>query len=121
MHLLTTTFVSLPSFSDASTGNCVKTLLFLFFVFFARAWWLKVHSPQLDPFIIMDHVNATLSSTFLKQPDQEDPFLNQDIDNTTSDKVCYQIAHYMFQLSRPNTHKDWCPSSFCAFDFKELC
>jgi hypothetical protein len=48
----------------------------------------------------MDYVNGTLLSTILKQPDQEDMVLNPNIDNTTLDKIYYQIAYYMFQLSQ---------------------
>ncbi|KOS43013.1 hypothetical protein ACN38_g6087 [Penicillium nordicum] len=48
----------------------------------------------------MDYVNGTLLSTILKQPDQENMVLNPNIDSTTSDKIYYQIAYYMFQLSQ---------------------
>jgi hypothetical protein len=66
-----------------------------------HSWGLTAESPQqLGPFIIMDYVNGTLLSTILKQPDQEDMVLNPNIDNTTLDKIYYQIAYYMFQLSQ---------------------
>lgn len=48
----------------------------------------------------MDYVHGTLLSTILRPPDQEDVILNPDIDNTILDKVYYQIAGYMLQLSR---------------------
>ncbi|CAI7644285.1 unnamed protein product [Penicillium bialowiezense] len=64
-------------------------------------WGLTAESPhQLGPFIIMDYVNGTLLSTILKNPDHEDMVLNPSIDNTKLDKIYYQIAHYMVQLSQ---------------------
>ncbi|KAJ5369298.1 uncharacterized protein N7496_009058 [Penicillium cataractarum] len=46
-----------------------------------HSWGLITESPQqLGPFIIMDYVNGTLSSTILKQPDQENMVLNPNID-----------------------------------------
>ncbi|GKZ36805.1 hypothetical protein AbraIFM66950_008037 [Aspergillus brasiliensis] len=66
-----------------------------------HSWGLLAESPHhLGPFIIMDHVNGTLLSTLLRQPDQEDMVLNPDIDNTTLDQIYAQIAYYMLQLSR---------------------
>jgi hypothetical protein len=66
-----------------------------------HSWGLIAESPQhLGPFIIMDYVHGTLLSTILKQPDQENMVLNPNIDNTTLDKIYYQIAYYMFQLSQ---------------------
>ncbi|OJJ67658.1 hypothetical protein ASPBRDRAFT_58755 [Aspergillus brasiliensis CBS 101740] len=66
-----------------------------------HSWGLLAESPHhLGPFIIMDHVNGTLLSTLLRQPDQEDMILNPDIDNTTLDKIYSQIAYYLFQLSQ---------------------
>ncbi|CAG8082928.1 unnamed protein product [Penicillium nalgiovense] len=65
-----------------------------------HSWGLLAENPQhLGPFIIMDYANGTLSSTILKQPDQEDMVLNPNIDNTTLDKIYYPIAYYMFQRS----------------------
>jgi hypothetical protein len=69
-----------------------------------HSWGLTAESPQqFGPFIIMDYINGTLLSTVLKQPtksDQEDVVLNPDIDNTILDKIYYQIADYMLQLSQ---------------------
>lgn len=69
-----------------------------------HSWGLTVESPnQLGPFIIMDYVDGTLLSTLLKEPnenDQDPPILNKNIDNTMLDKIYYQIADYMFQLSQ---------------------
>ncbi|CAI7583851.1 unnamed protein product [Penicillium glandicola] len=48
----------------------------------------------------MDYIDGALLSTILKQPDQEDVVLNPNIDNTTLDKIYYQIAGYIFQLSQ---------------------
>ncbi|PKY05494.1 hypothetical protein P168DRAFT_309811 [Aspergillus campestris IBT 28561] len=66
-----------------------------------HSWGLTAESPQrLGPFIIMDYVDGTLLSTILKQPDQEDMVLNQNVNSTTLDKIYDQITSYMFQLSR---------------------
>jgi hypothetical protein len=69
-----------------------------------HSWGLTAESPQqFGPFIIMDYVDGTLLSTVLKQPmenDEEDMVLNPNIDNTTLDKIYYQIADYMLQLSQ---------------------
>ncbi|OQE07847.1 hypothetical protein PENVUL_c012G08199 [Penicillium vulpinum] len=66
-----------------------------------HSWGFTAESPQdLGPFIIMDYVKGTLLSTVLKKPDQEDMVLNPDIDKTILDKIYYQIAHYIFQLSQ---------------------
>ncbi|KAK0111529.1 hypothetical protein ONS95_001883 [Cadophora gregata] len=67
-----------------------------------HSWGLTVESPQqFGPFIIMDYVDGTLLSTVLRQPTKsEDMILNPAIDNTTLDKIYYQIADYMLQLSQ---------------------
>lgn len=65
-----------------------------------HSWGLSAESLQyLGPFIIIDYINGTLLSTILKQPDQENMVLNLNIDNTILDKIYYQIAYYIFQLS----------------------
>ena len=65
-------------------------------------WGLTEESPQhLGPFIIMDYVDGTRLSTLLKQPtenDQEDIFLNPDIDDTTLDIVYDQIAELSHRI-----------------------
>ncbi|KAJ5573494.1 uncharacterized protein N7459_007921 [Penicillium hispanicum] len=66
-----------------------------------HSWGLIADSPQhLGPFIIIDYVHGTLLSTVLKEPDQENMVLNLSIDNKILDKIYYQIAFYMFQLSQ---------------------
>jgi hypothetical protein len=66
-----------------------------------HSWGLLAESPrQLGPFIIMDYVHGTLLSTILRQPDTEDVVLNPNIDNRMLDKIYYQIAGYVLQLSR---------------------
>lgn len=66
-----------------------------------HSWGLIAESSQhLGPFIIMDYINGTILSTVLKQPDQENMVLNPSIDNKILDKIYYQIAYYMFQLSQ---------------------
>ncbi|KAL5330170.1 hypothetical protein ACEPPN_003695 [Leptodophora sp. 'Broadleaf-Isolate-01'] len=69
-----------------------------------HSWGLTVDSPQqFGPFIIMDYIDGTLLSTVLKQPtesEQEGVVLNPNIDNTILDKIYYQIADYMLQLSQ---------------------
>ncbi|RLL93520.1 hypothetical protein CFD26_102861 [Aspergillus turcosus] len=66
-----------------------------------HSWGLIAESPQhLGPFIIMDYVDSILLSTILKDPDQENLVLNPKIDNNILDKIYYQIAYYMFQLSQ---------------------
>lgn len=66
-----------------------------------HSWGLIAESPQhLGPFIIMDFVDGTLLSTILKQPNQENMVLDPNIDNATLDRIYYQIAYYMFQLSQ---------------------
>lgn len=61
-------------------------------------------SPQqLGPYIIMDFIEGTRLSTFLKQPtedDQADMILNPNIDEATLDTIYDQIADYMLQISR---------------------
>lgn len=65
-----------------------------------HSWGLTADSPHnLGPFIIMDYVNGTLLSTILKQPDEEDLYLNPNIDNALLDNIYYQIARYLLQLS----------------------
>ncbi|RAH62854.1 hypothetical protein BO85DRAFT_473530 [Aspergillus piperis CBS 112811] len=59
-----------------------------------------MRSPHnLGPFIIVDYVTGTLLSTILKQPDEEDLYLNPNIDNTLLDKIYFQIARYLLQIS----------------------
>ena len=66
-----------------------------------HSWGLLAESPQhLGPFIIMDYVNGTLLSTILKQPDQDGMVLSPNIDDTTLDKIYYQVAYYIVQLSQ---------------------
>ncbi|KXG46508.1 uncharacterized protein PGRI_053640 [Penicillium griseofulvum] len=66
-----------------------------------HSWGLTAESPQyLGPFIIMDYVNGTLLSTILKKPVQVTIVLNPSIDNAILDKIYYQIAYYIFQLSQ---------------------
>ncbi|PYH69939.1 uncharacterized protein BO88DRAFT_481367 [Aspergillus vadensis CBS 113365] len=61
---------------------------------------LTSDSPHnLGPFIIMDYVTGTLPSNVLKKPDEEDLYLSPNIDNTLLDKIYYQIARYLLQLS----------------------
>ncbi|KAK5189110.1 hypothetical protein LTR96_010891 [Exophiala xenobiotica] len=68
-----------------------------------HSWGLTRESPQqIGPFIIMDFVRGTLLSTILKLPAGEDLLLNPHIDDTILDKVYYQIANYMLQLSQLN-------------------
>src|SRR4051812_14791749 len=70
------------------------------------SWGLMEESPQqLGPFIIMDFIDGTRLSTFLKQPtknDQEDVILNPDIDDATLDTIYDQLADYILQISRLN-------------------
>lgn len=67
-------------------------------------WGAAEESPQqLGPFIIMDFVEGTRLSTFLKQPDENgdaEMVLNPAIDEATLDVVYDQLASYMLQLSR---------------------
>ncbi|RFU29784.1 hypothetical protein B7463_g6577, partial [Scytalidium lignicola] len=69
-----------------------------------HSWDLTAESPQqFGPFIIMDYIDGLLLSTVLKQPtesDQDDVVLNPNIDSTILDKIYYQIANYMLQLSQ---------------------
>lgn len=66
-----------------------------------HSWGLIAESPQqLGPFIIIDYIEGVLLSTILKQPDQKDMILNPDINNNKLDKIYYQIAHYILQLSQ---------------------
>lgn len=65
-----------------------------------HSWGLTADSPHnLGPFIIVDYVTGTLLSTILKQPDEEDLYLNPNIDNTLLDKIYFQIARYLLQIS----------------------
>ena len=70
------------------------------------SWGLTEESPQqLGPFIVMDFIDGTRLSTFLKRPakdDQEDVVLNPDIDEATLDTIYDQLADYMLQISRLN-------------------
>lgn len=69
-----------------------------------HSWGFTSESPQqFGPFIIMDYVEGTLLSTILKQPtksDQEDIFLDPNIDNSILNKIYHQIAEFLLQLSR---------------------
>ena len=69
-----------------------------------RCWGSVEESPQrLGPFIIMDFIEGTRLSTFLRQPtedDQADMILNPTIDEETLDTVYDQLAHCMLQISR---------------------
>lgn len=68
------------------------------------SWGFTAESPQqFGPFIIMDYVEGTLLSTFLKKPmesDQEDLVLNPSIDDSKLNKIYRQIADYLLQLSQ---------------------
>jgi serine/threonine protein kinase len=68
------------------------------------SWGFTAESPQqFGPFIIMDYVEGTLLSTFLKKPmerDQEDIVLNPSIDDSKMNKIYRQIADYLLQLSQ---------------------
>jgi hypothetical protein len=66
-----------------------------------HSWGALAESPQqLGQFIIMDYVHGTLLSAILRQTDQEDVVLNPEFDNAALDKIYYQIASYMLQISR---------------------
>ncbi|KJZ77389.1 hypothetical protein HIM_03113 [Hirsutella minnesotensis 3608] len=69
-----------------------------------RCWGLSDESPhQLGPFIIMDFIEGTKLSTFLKQPTEDenvDMMLNPAIDERTLDIIYDQLADYIYQLSR---------------------
>jgi hypothetical protein len=69
-----------------------------------HSWGLTAESPEkFGPFIIMDYIDGVLLSTVLKQPSkigQEDMVLNPNIDNKILDKIYYQIAGYILQLSQ---------------------
>ncbi|KAF2466568.1 uncharacterized protein BDR25DRAFT_236738 [Lindgomyces ingoldianus] len=72
-----------------------------------HSWGLTAESlKQLGPFIIMDSVDGMLLSTLLKRQSEngeEVILLNQDFDNTALDKIYYQIADGMLQLSQLTT------------------
>jgi hypothetical protein len=69
-----------------------------------HSWGVTAESPrQFGPFIIMEYIDGTLLSTVLKQPtgsDQEALVLNPNIENAILDKIYYQIADYILQLSQ---------------------
>jgi hypothetical protein len=69
-----------------------------------HCWGSTKESPrQLGPFIVMDFVDGTRLSRFLRQPfdDESEPvILNKDVDEATLDTIYEQIADYMLQMSR---------------------
>ncbi|KAH7317227.1 hypothetical protein BKA65DRAFT_515597 [Rhexocercosporidium sp. MPI-PUGE-AT-0058] len=83
-----------------------------------HSWGFTIDSPQqFGPFIIMDYIDGTLLSTVLKQPtesDQQGVVLNPNIDDTILDKVYYQIADYMLQLSQVTFSRIGAISKDCA-------
>ena len=71
---------------------------------YIRCWGLTEESPhQLGPFIIMDFIEGTRLSTFLKQPTEDedaDMILNPAIEEETLDTIYTQLADYILQFSR---------------------
>ncbi|KAI1139199.1 hypothetical protein F5Y05DRAFT_381100 [Hypoxylon sp. FL0543] len=69
-----------------------------------RDWGLAEQSPQqLGPFIIMDFIEGTRLSTFLRQPTEDedaDLVLNPAIDDGILDTIYAQLADYLLQISR---------------------
>lgn len=69
-----------------------------------RCWGLTEESPhQLGPFIIMDFIEGTRLSTFLRQADEDedaDMIFNPAIEEETLDTIYDQLADYVLQLSR---------------------
>ena len=69
-----------------------------------RCWGLTEESPQqLGPFIIMDFIEGTRLSTFLKQPTEDEDaemILNPAMDEGTLDIIYDQLADYVLQISR---------------------
>lgn len=96
------------AFRDEKVANEVQFMKYLgqtTIIPFPRVidWGLTAESPhQLGPFIIMDYVDGTRLSTFLKQPTENnegDVILDSNIDDTKLDKVYGQIAKFILQLS----------------------
>ncbi|KAH6988794.1 hypothetical protein BKA56DRAFT_574628 [Ilyonectria sp. MPI-CAGE-AT-0026] len=69
-----------------------------------RCWGSAEESPhQLGPFIIMDFIEGTRLSTFLKQPTEDedaDMILDPTIEEETLDTIYNQLADYILQISR---------------------